>query len=482
MADMSPPEAQDHPVPAGGEGLQCYSRKRKRERLHNPSEVDYGQQGITSDKSPQIDQHNATANAGAEKVQHHGGGGGGGDHESGENQMLNFDHLGGWGRLQSAEEEDQQEAKREEEAQDIAAGGNGGGGGSDHDSRSSRSWRGARRKQRLVNYQYLSGGVGSLLPEQQELEEEREEEDKKHLEEEEGEEGDEDVATSNPFMDYRPSQLDIGTPHPDPVVETSALSAVQMPETTYVLAIAEEIEQSRALSCLQLETLVYASQRHLQLLPNGSRAGFFLGDGAGVGKGRTIAGLKWENWQQGRRRALWLSVGSDLRFDARRDLNDVGASCIPLHALNKLSYAKLESTKVGVKEGVLFLTYNSLIAKSAAMKSTRFQQLEEWCGYCGKDFDGLIAFDECHKAKNLVAEGSKKASSQTGRAVRDLQESLPLARVLYCSATGASEPRNMAYMVRLGLWGIGTNFLSFEEFLQGLERGVWEHWSSWPWK
>ncbi|MCO5607602.1 hypothetical protein L7F22_061799 [Adiantum nelumboides] len=412
MADMSPPEAQDHPVPAGGEGLQCYSRKRKRERLHNPSEVDYGQQGITSDKSPQIDQHNATANAGAEKVQHHGGGGGGGDHESGENQMLNFDHLG----------------------------------------------------------------------EQQELEEEREEEDKKHLEEEEGEEGDEDVATSNPFMDYRPSQLDIGTPHPDPVVETSALSAVQMPETTYVLAIAEEIEQSRALSCLQLETLVYASQRHLQLLPNGSRAGFFLGDGAGVGKGRTIAGLKWENWQQGRRRALWLSVGSDLRFDARRDLNDVGASCIPLHALNKLSYAKLESTKVGVKEGVLFLTYNSLIAKSAAMKSTRFQQLEEWCGYCGKDFDGLIAFDECHKAKNLVAEGSKKASSQTGRAVRDLQESLPLARVLYCSATGASEPRNMAYMVRLGLWGIGTNFLSFEEFLQGLERGVWEHWSSWPWK
>lgn len=29
---------------------------------------------------------------------------------------------------------------------------------------------------------------------------------------------------------------------------------------------------------------------HSQVLPDGKRAGFFIGDGAGVGKGRTIAG------------------------------------------------------------------------------------------------------------------------------------------------------------------------------------------------
>ena len=42
----------------------------------------------------------------------------------------------------------------------------------------------------------------------------------------------------------------------------------------------------------------------MQHLSNGDRAGFFIGDGAGVGKGRTIAGLIWENWQHGRKKAL----------------------------------------------------------------------------------------------------------------------------------------------------------------------------------
>jgi hypothetical protein len=32
--------------------------------------------------------------------------------------------------------------------------------------------------------------------------------------------------------------------------------------------------------------------------------------------------------------------------------------------LNKLPYGKLDSAKVGIKEGVIFLTYSSLIASS----------------------------------------------------------------------------------------------------------------------
>jgi hypothetical protein len=33
-------------------------------------------------------------------------------------------------------------------------------------------------------------------------------------------------------------------------------------------------------------------------------------------------------------------------------------------------------------------------------KRTRLKQVVDWCG---EDFDGLILFDECHKAKNLVS-------------------------------------------------------------------------------
>ena len=35
---------------------------------------------------------------------------------------------------------------------------------------------------------------------------------------------------------------------------------------------------------------------------------------------------------------------------------------------------------------------------------------------------------------------------------------------------GASEPRNMAYMIRLGLWGEGTAFNDFTEFIQMIEK------------
>jgi hypothetical protein len=35
--------------------------------------------------------------------------------------------------------------------------------------------------------------------------------------------------------------------------------------------------------------------------------------------------------------------------------------------------------------------------------------------------------------------------------------------VVYASATAASEPRNMAYMVRLGMWGQGIKFTTFKE-------------------
>jgi hypothetical protein len=60
-------------------------------------------------------------------------------------------------------------------------------------------------------------------------------------------------------------------------------------------------------------------------LLDGKRPGFFLGDGAGVGKGRQIAALCLQHKREGGRRTLWVSVSSDLRIDAERDLNDIDA-------------------------------------------------------------------------------------------------------------------------------------------------------------
>lgn len=54
--------------------------------------------------------------------------------------------------------------------------------------------------------------------------------------------------------------------------------------------------------------------------------------------------------------------------------------------------------------------------------------------------------------------------------VLELQNKLPKARVVYASATGASEPRNMAYMIRLGMWGKGTPFPDCNDFITAVER------------
>ncbi|RYR31983.1 hypothetical protein Ahy_B01g056968 isoform J [Arachis hypogaea] len=90
-----------------------------------------------------------------------------------------------------------------------------------------------------------------------------------------------------------------------------------------------------------------------------------------------------------------------------------------LHALNKLPYSKLSSKSVGVKDGVVFSTYISLIASSDKGQS-RLKQLVQWCG---PKFDGLIIFDECHKAKNLMPEAKGGMQpTQTGKAASEAVE------------------------------------------------------------
>lgn len=159
------------------------------------------------------------------------------------------------------------------------------------------------------------------------------------------------------------------------------------------------------------------------------------GDGAGVGKGRTVAGIIYENYLAGRKKAIWLSVSADLKIDAERDLRDIGAERIKIYALNKLKYGKIRAPDGSrIKKGIIFSTYSSLISESSSATGsckTRLGQLLDWCG---KDFDGVIIFDECHKAKNLVAldgKGNKTKSTKTGIKVQELQSMLPKARVVY---------------------------------------------------
>lgn len=253
--------------------------------------------------------------------------------------------------------------------------------------------------------------------------------------------------------------------HPDPLVETASLRSVPLPPLNFEHCLDEEVARG-VLSDAQLETVVYANMRFNS--HERPRPGFFLGDGAGVGKGRQIAALIKQHWHDGGRRVLWVSVSTDLRIDSRRDLDDINAHDIEIWDNN--------TPKVNF-EGVAFVTYSllrtglpkttnntrqgdendqveSLDRLTSVSSQSNLAKIIKWLSLCPEG--SLIIFDESHKAKNLLPSVGS-APTQTGRAVMYLQESLPDAKVLYSSATGASEPRNLAYMERLGIGGIGNN-------------------------
>jgi hypothetical protein len=307
----------------------------------------------------------------------------------------------------------------------------------------------------------------------------------------EGDDGDlEDEIPESPYTEYKPRKFLLGQSHPDVLVETASLSATDLPDIHYMLALPVNLINGGDLSAPQLETVAYCCQVHEEWLPyhqttsralsklttdsegqisSPLRKGFFLGDGAGVGKGRQLAGIIYENWLQGRHRHIWVSVSADLHLEARKDLDDIGANAVACHR-----NVTLEGSRLYQGNGVVFSTYSGLISSSRpggrARPVRRLDLLVRWCG--GASFDGCIMLDECHKAKNLVPSRSGLKPTRMGLAVKELQELLPRARVVYCSATGCSEPANMAYMARLGLWGPNTSFPDgFDSFRSSFEQG-----------
>ena len=136
---------------------------------------------------------------------------------------------------------------------------------------------------------------------------------------------------------------------------------------------------------------------------------------------------------------------------------------------------ELSKTKPGktipTKEGVLFSGYNAFSREFKKGGLSRFKQISEWLG---SDFEGPIIFDESHNLQNAkdIKEGRyTKKASEMALAAMELQKQLPLARVVYVSATGATEVSNLAYAERLGLWGEGTPFPTVADFITSIEAG-----------
>ncbi|WP_225011192.1 strawberry notch-like NTP hydrolase domain-containing protein, partial [Novosphingobium percolationis] len=272
------------------------------------------------------------------------------------------------------------------------------------------------------------------------------------------------------------------SPHPDQLVESVAMSSILPPLPTYRPMLPPRAVE--ALSDAQLETVIYAGQSFARDLPgyyrpnqagtllepdaNGHvyRLGYMVGDGTGVGKGQQIAACILDRWCRGQRRAVWISKSSALLEDARRDWTALGGMAIDIQPLDAFAFG----APITMESGILFLTFATLRSQRDDAQS-RLQQILSWLG---EDFDGVIAFDEAHELANAAGTetqyGTQKGSEQGLAGVR-LQNLLPRACILYNSATGATDPANLCYASRLGLWGQGAAFETRETFMAAIGSG-----------
>ena len=283
------------------------------------------------------------------------------------------------------------------------------------------------------------------------------------------------------FMEYQPpADLPVAAPKSQSlIVESSALASVTPPKIETKPKIPDSIPSNGVLQAHQYQAVCQAVNAHNKLLPDGRRMGYFCGDGTGVGKTRTIAGVLLDamNRKLGKGKALIVSKNSDLFDSAKSDFEPFGL------ADNLFELDEKGRKRLGFGNGIAFTTYDGLTEnyagtdakgniRSAGKRGKTTSRYAELVRWLGKDFDGVIAFDEAHSAAKDDGSGpSPKGQVKRAQAVIDLQAALPNARILYLTATSAYDAGDLRFLQRMGLWGEGTGFRNLAEFSAAINKG-----------
>ena len=262
---------------------------------------------------------------------------------------------------------------------------------------------------------------------------------------------------------------DMGGEHPTKLVEPVALVDIQPPDVS-------NVNLNLTLDNLKGDTKGSISSDQIFIAKLAKRAhslglAFFNAGGTGSGKGLGNAATLMDAWNSGKKKLVWMSQTKDLQADARRDWKMMGGKDSDIIEFSKIkNNVNIEDhlkAKNMPNQGILFLSYG-LLAMPEGKNEGSMKRIDQVLNWLGKDFDGVIVFDEAHNMANaLPVRGARgaKAPSQRALAGLDLQDKMPAAKVIYSSATGATELANLAYAQGLKIWGTGTSFADVYDFL-----------------
>jgi len=246
--------------------------------------------------------------------------------------------------------------------------------------------------------------------------------------------------------------------HPSTVFESERLSCVALPKNEIELNIKTHHDYSDCsiisnnfISDIQIESISYAikcfEDKHNIL--NRTR-GFLLGDGTGLGKSRSISGIIAECFIRNpvNFRAIWVSLNQKLEKTMKEEykINETLGNMCPRWVTfdNFDDFDDIDDEND--KGLLLYVTYSNFLNNEKFLKILKFLNTNNI----------LLIFDESHQLKNK--------NSQTSKRIMQLQDTYENPRVLYSTATSASNVRQMHYMSRLGLFEDHTNFVRKLEY------------------
>ena len=220
--------------------------------------------------------------------------------------------------------------------------------------------------------------------------------------------------------------------HPKQMRESNNLRCMAVP---YLFRELNFQNVEGALSAVQVQTVAFAIQALLK-----PPHGFFLGDGTGTGKSRIMAGIALEfhlRFPQGV--IIYVTRNLILTKNFEEEAERVWSLLSPIQLPNPV---------------------RTIIKCFSYCKLTRQGNIADVIN-CNPSQKMLIMLDEAHCA------GNRK--SATFNVISQLQNLTPNALTVYSTATAASNVHQMGYMVKLGLWGPGTPYASYDQFRYTLQ-------------